>query len=54
MLSGSFEEIVRAKDKIRIEENSYPIDDIYGIDIYEAIHMNTNKKIHITSMELIK
>ena len=54
MLSGSFEDIVRAKDKIRIEENSYPIDDIYGIDIYEAVHMNTNQKIHISSMELIK
>ena len=54
MLSTTYEDIVRAKDQIRIEENSYPIGDIYGIDIYEAIHMNTNQKIHITSMELIK
>ena len=54
MLSESYEDIVKAKDKVRIQENSYPIDDVYGIDIYEAIHMNTNQKIHISSMELIK
>ena len=54
MLSTTYEDIVRAKDQVRIEENSYPIGDIYGIDIYEAIHMNTNQKIHISSMELVK
>ena len=54
MLSASYENIVKAKDQIRVSENAYPIDEIYGIDIYEAIHMNTNQLIHITSMELIK
>lgn len=54
MLSLSFEDVVKAKDKIRVEQNAYPIDDVYGIDIYEAIHVNTNQKIHISSMELIK
>lgn len=54
MLSSSFEDVVKAKDKVRVQENAYPIDDVYGIDIYEAIHVNTNQKIHISSMELIK
>jgi hypothetical protein len=54
MLSSSFEDVVKAKDKVRVQENAYPIDDVYGIDIYEAIHVNTNQTIHISSMELIK
>tara|TARA_B100001057_G_scaffold440876_1_gene475102 strand:+ start:195 stop:761 length:567 start_codon:yes stop_codon:yes gene_type:complete len=54
MLSSSYEDIVKAKDKVRIQEKTYPIGDVYGIDIYEATHMNTNQKIHISSMELIK
>jgi len=54
LLNRSCEEIVWAKDQIRIEENSYPIGDVFGIDIYEATHINTNQKIYITTSEIYK
>ena len=54
MINSTFEDVVKAKDKVRINEDSYPIGDVYGIDIYEAVHMNTNQKIYVSSMELIK
>ena len=54
MINSTFEDIVKMKDRIRIKEDSYPIGDVYGIDIYEAVHMNTNQNIYISSMELIK
>jgi hypothetical protein len=50
----TFEEIVRQKDKIKIAENCYPVGDIFGIDIYEAVHMKTGQSIYITSGELLK
>jgi hypothetical protein len=54
LLNKSCEEIVWAKDQIRIEENSYPVGDVFGLDIYEAIHINTNQKIYITTSEIYK
>lgn len=54
MINSTFDDIVKTKDKIRIKEDSYPIGDVYGIDIYEAVHLNTNQNIYISSMELIK
>ena len=54
MINSTFEDVVKAKDKVRINEDSYPIGEVYGIDIYEGVHMNTNQKIYVSSMELIK
>jgi hypothetical protein len=53
-LSSTLDEMVKAKDKIRISDNAYPIDSIFGIDIYEAIHINTNQVIHIALGEIYK
>ena len=54
ILNKNFEELVFAKDKIRVIEDSYPIGDVFGLDIYEAIHMKTNQKIYITISEIYK
>ncbi len=54
MVNSTFEEIVKAKDKIRIKEDCYPIDNIFGLNIYSAIHLNTNQPIYVTSTELYK
>ena len=37
-----------AKDQIRISKESYPVGDVFGVDIYEATHMRTNQKIYVT------
>ena len=54
ILNKSCEEIVWAKDQIRVEDDSYPVGDIFGMDIYEAIHVNTNQKVFITINEIYK
>jgi hypothetical protein len=46
--------MVWAKDQIRIEEDSYPIGDVFGIDIYEATHIRTNQKIYLSVSEIYK
>ena len=54
MLNSTFEEMVKPKDQVRVLEDCYPVGDVLGIDIYEAIHVNTNQKVYISSMELIR
>lgn len=54
VINSTYEQIVNANDKIRILDNSFPIGDIFGIDIYEAIHISTNQKIFITIGEITR
>lgn len=54
LLNHSCEEMVWAKDQIRILEDSYPIGDVFGMDIYEAVHVKTNQKIFITINEIYR
>jgi hypothetical protein len=54
ILNKNFEEWVFPKDKIRIEEECFPVGDVFGLDIYEAIHMKTNQKIYISTSEIAK
>ena len=52
--NSSFEQIINARDKVRISENCYPIDTVFGLNIYKATHLNSNQSIYITTNELIK
>ena len=52
IINKTFEELVNPMDKIRIGEEAYPTGQIFGIDVYEGIHINTNQKIYITASEL--
>ena len=54
LLAKSCEEMVWAKDQIRIGEECVPIGNVFGIPIYEATHMKTNQKIFITVNEIYK
>lgn len=54
VLNSTAEEVVRKNDKITVAENSYPVGDVFGIDIYEVTHINTNQAIYVTAGELIK
>lgn len=53
VLSETFDDVVKAKDKVRVLDNSFPVGEILGLDVYEAIHVNTNRKVHITVGELM-
>jgi len=54
ILNKNFEEWVFAKDQIRVADDSYPVGDVFGLDIYEAIHVKTNQKIYVTISEIYK
>ena len=47
------DELVHWGNRIRIEENSLA-GEIFGINIYEGTHINTMRKVYITSSELFK
>lgn len=53
VLSESLDEVARKKDSIIVQEDAYPVGSIFGLNIYEAVHKNTKKKIHITIDELL-
>ena len=53
VLSESFDDVVKAKDKIRVSEDAFPVGEILGLDVYEAIHIKTNRKVHVTVGELM-
>ena len=54
VLSETWDDVVNAKDKIRVLDNAFPVGEMFGLPIYEAIHMNTGRKVHITVGELLK
>ena len=52
-LTKQFNE-VNVKDKIRVSEESYPVGSIFGLDVYEVTHINTNQPVLITLGEIYK
>ena len=54
LLNKSCSELVWAKDQVRVNEDCYPVGDVFGVDVYEATHIRTNQQIYITANELIR
>jgi hypothetical protein len=49
------EQLIRKGDQIRIsEENSFPIDEVFGMQIYEAVHLKSQQRLYITTAEITK
>ncbi len=54
LLNDTLDEMVSARDKIRVDDKCYPVGNMFGINIYEAVHIRTNKKIYISVGELAR
>lgn len=54
MISSTYDMMVLPKDMIRVYEESYPVGDVFGINIYKAKHIPTNQPIFITATEIYK
>ena len=54
LLNGSCAEMVWPKDQVRIQDDCFPVGDVFGVDIYEATHINTDKQVYVTASELIR
>ena len=54
MINSTMEEFGKKHDKIRVEEDCYPETNLFGLDIYEVIHIPTRQKMYVTSGEINK
>lgn len=54
VLSETLDDIVKPKDRIRVKDESFPVANLSGIDIYEAFHLNSGKKIYIALGEIYR
>lgn len=54
MVNSTCEEFANRKDKIRVPVDCYPSDTLFGLDIYEVIHIPTEQKMYVTAGELAK
>ena len=55
IINTTYEPMVFPKDQIKIYEDlNLPIGAVFGMDIYQAIHVKTNQKIYITTSEIYK
>ena len=54
LLNKTCSEMVWPKDQVRVQEECYPVGDVFGVDIYEATHVNTDKQVYVTASELIR
>lgn len=53
LLSKTLDEFVNPKDWIRIEKDAYPVGNVFGMNVYEAVHQRTNQKVYVTIEELL-
>lgn len=53
VVNSTFEELAQKKDFIRVSENCYPVGTLFGVNIYEVVHVKTNQKIYVTVEELV-
>jgi hypothetical protein len=52
VLNDTMEEMVNAKDRIFVNEECYPVGEMFGVNIYEVQHVRTRKYIYVTIGEL--
>jgi hypothetical protein len=54
LLNSTLEDIVFKFDKVRVTESNAPVGEVFGIPVYEAIHMPTLQPIYVTTGELVR
>ena len=54
IVNTTFDEIILSKDQIRILDESYPVGEVFGVDIYKGTHLKTNQPLYFTVSEIYK
>lgn len=54
VVNSTIEDVVKAKDCVCVKENCYPVGTLFGLNIYEVVHIKTNQKVYITTTELLR
>ena len=52
VVNSTYEELVLAKDQVRISEDCQPVGNVFGLNVYPAIHLKTNQEVYITNVEI--
>ena len=52
VLNDTIDEIVNKRDKIRVNDECFPVGDMFGVNIYEVKHVRTNKNIYVSIGEI--
>lgn len=53
ILNSTLEEMVLPKDQVKVFDGN-PIGDVFGINVFEALHLKTNQKVYVTVSEIYK
>tara|TARA_B110000238_G_C16020267_1_gene392901 strand:- start:66 stop:662 length:597 start_codon:yes stop_codon:yes gene_type:complete len=53
-MNAMCEEVVHKDDKIRVDEDAIPVDEILGIDIYKGIHLASRSYVYFTTGEITR
>ena len=54
LLNSTLEEVVNPKDFVKVDEDCYPINDIFGLNVYQVTHAKTKQPLYITVGELTR
>jgi hypothetical protein len=54
VVNTSFDTIVKVNDRIVVSEDCKPIGSIFGVDVYEATHYNSQQPVYVTVGEIYK
>jgi hypothetical protein len=54
VINTSFETVVKANDRVVVAENCAPVGSIFGVNVYEATHYNSQQPVYVTVGELYK
>lgn len=53
-LNSTLDEMANKNDKIRVDNDAFPVGEIFGINLYEATHIRTQQKVYITIEDIIR
>jgi hypothetical protein len=53
VVNTTFDELAKANDHIRVSNDCYPIGEIFGLNVYEAVHVRSNQPVYVTVGELL-
>lgn len=53
VINSSMEEMVNKKDTVTADDDCYPVGELFGVQIYEVTHRNTNQKVYVSVEELL-
>lgn len=52
VVNSTLDELAKPNEFIKVNEKCYPVGSVFGINIYEAVHVRSQQKVYVTVAEL--